>query len=209
MITHIKGANHYWCLRVARLGGDLACQPVAPIKAYASQSVRAGGHGHAQGLRRCSWAGVRRAITAKVRSTGCGLTSAWPSAPGKHAPRSLQLPLGLPDGISVRPREKSLTLSRFAFSQGLSQGSRLSALALHPRGRPRPPSPTKVLRTAPVAPAHCNSAPILPVRLPPPPTSNSHPQLTVCTDPPFALSLAAGWSMFVEKSSTYPGGNQR
>ena len=99
LITHIRGANHYWCLRVLRLGGDLACQPVAPIKAYASQSVRAGGHGHAQGLRRCSWAGVRRAITAKVRSTGCGLTSAWPSAPGKHAPRSLQLPLFSPDKV--------------------------------------------------------------------------------------------------------------
>ena len=76
LITHVKGANHHCCLTQARLGGDLACQPVAPIKAYASQSVRAGGHGHAQGLRRCSWAGVRRAITAKVRSTGCGFTSA-------------------------------------------------------------------------------------------------------------------------------------
>ena len=93
MITHVKGADYHCRLMGARLGGDLACQPVAPIKAYASQSVRAGGHGHAQGLRRCSWAGVRRAITAKVRSTGCGLTSAWPSAPGKHAPRSLNLPL--------------------------------------------------------------------------------------------------------------------
>ena len=94
LITHVKGADYHCRLRGLRLGGDLACQPVAPIKAYASQSVRAGGHGHAQGLRRCSWAGVRRAITAKVRSTGRGLTSAWPSAPGKHAPRSLQLPLG-------------------------------------------------------------------------------------------------------------------
>ena len=58
LITHIKGANHHSGLTRARLGGDLACQPVAPIKAYASQSVRAGGHGHAQGLRRCSWAGM-------------------------------------------------------------------------------------------------------------------------------------------------------
>ena len=99
LITHVKGANHHCRLTGARLGGDLACQPVAPIKAYASQSVRAGGHGHAQGLRRCSWAGVRRAITAKVRSTGCGLTSAWPSAPGKHAPRCLQLPLFSPDKV--------------------------------------------------------------------------------------------------------------
>ena len=134
LITHIKGANHRCCLTQARLGGDLACQPVAPIKAYASQSVRAGGHGHAQGLRRCSWAGVRRAITAKVRSTGCGLTSAWPSAPGKHAPRSLNLPLGLPDRISVRPREKSLTKKgpptpTHIWALGLWLGETLSAVA--------------------------------------------------------------------------------
>lgn len=42
----------------ARLGGDLACRPVAPIEAYASWSVSTCGHGQTLGLRRCSWAGV-------------------------------------------------------------------------------------------------------------------------------------------------------
>ena len=60
----------------------------------------------------------------------------------------------------------------------------------------------------PVAAAHRDSPPMPPVQFPPPPTSSSHPQLTVCADPPFALSLAADGSMVVEQASTNPGGNQ-
>ena len=55
MMAHMWGSNEPGCTGGARLGGDLVCWPVAPLEPCATQSVSAGGHGHAKGLRRCSW----------------------------------------------------------------------------------------------------------------------------------------------------------